>query len=120
MAARAAECLGALVCLLLVAAPAGDDQPLAGRRLVARQHASEERLELVLRDAVALPLPGAIDDPTLYRFTNPASSGAGSEVRSVVLREGRGIGIRANRLGITLDEPSQGALAIVLTAGPRR
>src|SRR6185369_3773862 len=77
--ARAAECLGVLVCLLvLLGAPAGIvEQPLAGRRLVVRQTATEERLELVAHDAVALPLPGAVDDPTLVggqlHVGNPAT-----------------------------------------------
>ena len=92
-----------------------DDPTLVGGQLHVGNPATGEWVRFTLSAAGWFP-----ESPTLYRFTNPAKAGAGSEVRTVVLREGKGIRLRATRLGITLDEPAQGALAVVLSTGTRR
>lgn len=63
--------------LLAWASAAAAEYPLAGKRLVLRQTATQERLKLVIRDAVAVPVVGGPDDPRQIGATleilNPGS-----------------------------------------------
>jgi hypothetical protein len=55
---------------------------------------------------------------TVYRFRATSRSTPG--IRSIVIRHGRRLKLKATTVGITLDEPAQGVLAVVLTTGTRR
>jgi hypothetical protein len=55
---------------------------------------------------------------TVFRFR--ASSRSAPGIRSIVIRHGRRLKLKATTVGITLDEPAQGVVAVVLTAGTRR
>ena len=55
---------------------------------------------------------------TVFRFR--ASSRSAPGIRSIVIRHGRRLKLRATTVGITLDEPAQGVVAVVLTTGTRR
>jgi len=99
---------------------------------------------------VAAPLPSAADDPTIggasltivsggevatfalpagnwqrrgrhatYHFKNTLAPAAPSEVKVALLRDGR-LMVRANAIGITLDEASQGSVGLVLALGSTR
>ena len=56
---------------------------------------------------------------TAYRFKNRVAPAPPSEVRIALLRSG-GIKVSARASGISLDEPSQGTVAVVLTTGTHR
>lgn len=55
---------------------------------------------------------------TVFRFRNTARGAPG--LRSVVIRHGRKIKVKATTVGITLDEQTQGVLAASLATGTRR
>ena len=55
---------------------------------------------------------------TVFRFRAPARGPSG--IRSLVIRHGRRLKLRASAVGITLDEPTQGGLAVSLASGTRR
>jgi hypothetical protein len=55
---------------------------------------------------------------TVFRFR--ASSRATPGIRSIVIRHGRRLKLKATTAGITLDEPEQGVVAVVLACGTRR
>lgn len=55
---------------------------------------------------------------TVFRFRAASRSGPG--IRSLVIRHGRRIKLKASAVGITLDEPAQGVVAVTLTTGTRR
>jgi hypothetical protein len=57
---------------------------------------------------------------TIFKFTNRFAPSAPSEVRTASIRGGRGIKLRAKAAGITLDEPAQGSIGVVLTSGTTR
>src|SRR5213594_1363399 len=55
-----------------------------------------------------------------YRFVNPAAPAGISSVRFAVIRSGSSIQVVARATGITLDEPAQGTLGVILTVGSDR
>jgi hypothetical protein len=55
---------------------------------------------------------------TVFRFRGPARGPSG--IRSLVIRHGRRLRLKASAVGITLDEPAQGGLAVSLASGTRR
>lgn len=55
---------------------------------------------------------------TVFRFRAAARGAPG--IRSIVIRHGRRLKLKATAVGITLDEPAQGVVAVVLTTGTRR
>ena len=57
---------------------------------------------------------------TLFRFRNGSLKDRLDEPLRVVIRHGKRIKIVGRALGITLDEPAQQLLAVILTAGSRR
>jgi hypothetical protein len=57
---------------------------------------------------------------TLFRFRNASPKDRRDEPLTVVIRHGKRIKIVGRALGITLDEPAQQRLAVILTSGSRR
>src|SRR5882724_776916 len=55
-----------------------------------------------------------------YRFVNPAAPAGISSVRFAVIRSGSSIQVVARATGITLDEPAQGTVGVILTVGSDR
>src|SRR5207244_6247711 len=55
-----------------------------------------------------------------YRFVNPDAPAGNSRVRFALIRSGSGIQVVARATGITLDEPAQGTLGVILTVGSDR
>ncbi len=55
-----------------------------------------------------------------YRFVNPAAPAGNSRVRFALIRSGSSIQVVARTTGITLDEPAQGTLGVILTVGSDR
>jgi hypothetical protein len=56
----------------------------------------------------------------LFRFRNLLTRGLGSEVRTLTIRDRKQLKIRAQRIGITLDELVQRSMAVVLVSGTHR
>jgi hypothetical protein len=56
---------------------------------------------------------------TVFRF-RAAGRGASPGIRSFVIRHGRQLKVKASAIGITLDEKTQGVVAVALTTGTRR
>jgi hypothetical protein len=59
-------------------------------------------------------------DGRVFKFRSRQARGAGSEVRALSIRDRKRLKIRAQRIGITLDEPAQRSMAVVLTSGSQR
>src|SRR5262245_14254378 len=57
---------------------------------------------------------------TLFRFRNTSPTDRLDEPLSVVIRHGRRVKVASRAIGITLDEPTQQNLAVVITSGTRR
>ena len=57
---------------------------------------------------------------TLFRFENPSPKVRGDEPLRVVIRHGKGLKVVSRVIGLTLDEPTQRSLAVVVTSGDRR
>jgi hypothetical protein len=126
------------------------DQLLPGTSLVLRQRASgAQRAAFVVRDSsFVAPTAGGPDDPrtvgasleiransgesatldlpssgwslnnagTAYRY----QGGSGDDVKVSVLRDGARLKVVARTTGITLDEPSQGSVALIFKSGGLR
>ena len=56
---------------------------------------------------------------TVFRF-RAAGRATAPGIRSFVIRHGRRLKVKASAVGMTLDEPKQGAVAVALTTGTRR
>jgi hypothetical protein len=57
---------------------------------------------------------------TLFRFENPSPKDRLDEPVRVVIRHGKGLKVVSHAIGLTLDEPAQRSLAVVVTSGDRR
>src|SRR5581483_5004987 len=57
---------------------------------------------------------------TMFRFRNRSAPAGPSAVKLAVIKDGRLIKVSAKDSGLTLDEPTQGSVGIVLTSGTRR
>jgi hypothetical protein len=57
---------------------------------------------------------------TLFRFRNHSPKERLDEPLQVVIRHGRRVKVASRAIGITLDEPAQQSLAVVITSGTRR
>ena len=142
--------LALLALVALATPVRGVDDTISGESLALRQGRQKAQLVLVARTPIVAPLPGTSEDPTLHgaivdignpqtgewaRLTAPAGDWSvnalgtvfrfraparGSGIRSLVIRHGRRIQLRASAVGITLDEPTQGGLAVSLATGTRR
>ena len=95
--------------------PGGDDDPALGGATLTIVAAGGERATF------ALPASGwqRRGQRTVYRFKNELAPGGLSEVKVAVLRDGR-FSVRANAVGLTLNEATQGSVAIALALGPTR
>jgi parallel beta-helix repeat protein len=127
---------------------AAADQLVPGHKLTLRGGAHSPRLAWLAKGPAIVP-PGATDDPTIdgarltivsatgetavldlpashwsrrrssFEFKNKAAPAGPSAVRRATLRAGR-VSVRARATGITLDEPSQASIALVLAVGATR
>lgn len=57
---------------------------------------------------------------TLFRFENASPKDRLDEPLRVIIRHGKGLKVVSRAIGLTLDEPAQRSLAIVVTSGDRR
>ena len=97
--------------------PGGTDDPrLTGARVEIGNPSTREWARL---DAPAAGW-SLNDVGTLFRFRNTSPKDRRDEPLAVVIRHGKRIKIVGHALGLTLDEPAQRRLAVVLTSGSRR
>ena len=97
--------------------PGGRDDPrLTGARVDIGNPATQEWAHL---DA---PATGwSVNElGTLFRFENPSPKERRDQPLRVVIRHGKGMKVVSRAIGLTLDEPSQRSLAVVVTSGDRR
>jgi len=57
---------------------------------------------------------------TLYKFTNRVAPVGPSPVKLAIIKDGSALKVTAKACGITLDEPSQGSISVMLTIGSDR
>ena len=99
-----------------LALPVGDPRTLGATLEVANGSGSGETA------LVPLPAAGwtANAATTVYKFVNKAAPGGISAVKLAKVASGKQVKITASSTGITLDEPSQGIMTVVLSIGSDR
>jgi hypothetical protein len=105
---------------LVVPAPGGADDPLTvGASLeIVNPGSGESAIFAMPASGWTLNSAG-----TAFKFVNTSAPAPPSAVRLARMRNGRSadtLRVRAKSAGITLDEPSQGSLQIILTVGAQR
>lgn len=102
----------------IVAPTAGgaDDPTVTGAMLVISSGASTE--------TATFDLPATNwsvnTTGTIFRYRNAQAPAGASPVDMVLIKSGKRLKVTAKAAGLTLDEPSQGAIGINLTSGTRR
>src|SRR2546426_11626211 len=146
----AGAALGLALMVTAVRPSHGADQPIPGTKLALRATSGRERLTFVAREGFTLPTPGSGDDPTvsgatlqifnaqtgesftldlpsthwsrnpagtIFRYRDPSKTEPGKITFGLL---GRAIRISGRRIGVTLDEFRQHAMAVVLSTGSLR
>ena len=101
---------------IVAPSPGGPDDPTVVGATVALRAASGESAALDL-PASGWSLNAA---GTAYRYRNPAAPGGPSAVKVALVKDHATLRVSALSTGITLDEPSQGSVAVLFTTGTTR
>src|SRR5439155_1533469 len=96
--------------------PGGPDDPTVVGATLALRAASGE--------SAAFDLPASSWSVnaagTAYKFRNPSAPAGPSTVRMALVKDHATLRVAARATGITLDEPSQGSIAVIFTSGTLR